>query len=95
MIDPPAWQAQDTPLHEAATEGLDDVVKELLAAGADASVCNRFGWSPIHSAIINQHSKVVQALLQQGCVDPNLQDPVRSGLKETMCDPSCSELPES
>ena len=56
----------DTPLHDAAYRGYADVVKLLLAAGADVNAKDSFGDTPLHAAAINGQADVVKLLLAAG-----------------------------
>jgi cytohesin len=52
-----------TPLHEAAWHGCADVVKFLIAKGADVNARNAFGMTPLHMAAHGKSRQVVQCLL--------------------------------
>ena len=47
-----------TPLHEAASEGCNDVIVELLKASANVNCENVDGILPLHDAVANSHLKV-------------------------------------
>jgi ankyrin repeat protein len=67
-------QASDhgfTALHEAA-HGHLDIVKALLAAGADPNQASDNGFTPLHEAAFFGHVEVVQALLEDDRIKPNL-----------------------
>ncbi|KXZ42561.1 hypothetical protein GPECTOR_135g625 [Gonium pectorale] len=55
-----------TPLHAAASNGHLEVVKELLAAGADVKAADKDGESPLHVAASEGHPGVVKVLLAAG-----------------------------
>src|SRR5688572_291190 len=57
------------PLHSAAAGGYDDVVAELLAAGANANAQQRHGYTPLHAAAENGNEAMVERLLDAGA-DP-------------------------
>ncbi|UZD23285.1 ankyrin repeat domain-containing protein [Algoriphagus halophytocola] len=52
-----------TPLVSAATFGKTEIVKALLAAGADISIGNNDGSTPLHSAAFFGRVEIVQLLL--------------------------------
>ena len=54
------------PLHQAAEDGEENVVKALLAKGADKDEKNDLGITPLIVAVIANHLNVVQCLLEQG-----------------------------
>jgi len=58
----------------AVREGHTDVVRLLLAAGADVSGTAPDGTSPLAVAVINAHYALAELLLDEG-VDPNVADP--------------------
>ena len=64
-----------TPLGVAAAYGHAEVVKILLAAGAEAKVVDNQGLTPLQQAMINQHWPVLQVLLAShldlGSYDPD------------------------
>ena len=61
-----------TPLFRAALLGLTDVVKMLVAAGADVNVQSTVGWTALHYAATWGHNETVDALLDAGA-DPLLR----------------------
>jgi ankyrin repeat protein len=62
-----------TPLHSAAAGGFHpEVVKLLLAHGADPNAAQDGGFTPLHSAAQNDHREVAEALLEAGA-DPALK----------------------
>lgn len=72
MIAPGAWLNQldaapgETPLCAAAGIGADEVVRALIAAGADPDVHNRFGERPLHLACRTGHEAAGRALIDAG-----------------------------
>lgn len=42
----------DTPLHDAITKKNDDIIRILLDANADLTICNVNGFNPIHHAAL-------------------------------------------
>ncbi|XP_073761425.1 ankyrin repeat domain-containing protein 31 isoform X6 [Callorhinus ursinus] len=59
-----------TPLHEASSEGSNDIIVELLKAGANVNCENLDGINPLHDAAANDHLKAAEILLQHGA-NPN------------------------
>ncbi|XP_044114234.1 ankyrin repeat domain-containing protein 49 isoform X2 [Neovison vison] len=53
-----------TPLHRAAYSGHLDVVRELIAQGADVHAVTVDGWTPLHSACKWNNTRVASFLLQ-------------------------------
>ncbi|XP_020751129.2 ankyrin repeat domain-containing protein 49 isoform X1 [Odocoileus virginianus] len=53
-----------TPLHRAAYSGHLDVVRELIAHGADVHAVTVDGWTPLHSACKWNNARVASFLLQ-------------------------------
>lgn len=47
-----------TPLHTASSEGADDIIVELLRAGANVNCEDLDGILPLHDAVANNHLKV-------------------------------------
>ena len=62
---------QDCPLHACARRGCTEVVKLLLANGADPNLAKDNGATPLHVAAENGHQAVVGLLLGRQA-DPNL-----------------------
>ena len=61
---------QDTCLHEAAENGHDEVIKQLIVGGANADLArHRDGYTPLHLATENGHAKAVEELLHVAYVD--------------------------
>jgi ankyrin repeat protein len=55
-----------TPLHWATAREHTEVVKILLAAGADTEATNNIGWTPLHYAASWGFTEVVEILLNAG-----------------------------
>jgi ankyrin repeat protein len=55
-----------TPLHTAAFWGHRDVVKSLLAHGAEANAKDKQGRTPLHWAVSQGHKEVAELLRQHG-----------------------------
>lgn len=47
-----------TPLHKVSSEGSDDIIVELLKAGANVNCEDLDGILPLHDAVANNHLKV-------------------------------------
>ena len=74
-------QNDRTPLSHAAQYGHADVVKALLAAGAQPAVradAQKSGLAAIHYAAARGSVAVVKLLLQQPGMDANARDEVRA-----------------
>jgi catalase (peroxidase I) len=54
--------AGDTPLHDAARFGHKDIVTALIKAGADKTVANKIGKTPVEVAIDQDHDDVASLL---------------------------------
>ncbi len=67
----PPLDAEATPLHWAAEEGLLSIATGLVANGALVGAPDQFGRTPLHKAV--RHSFMVEFLLAQGA-DPDVQD---------------------
>ncbi len=55
-----------TAVHYAARVGSSEVLKELIAAGADVSKANNAGYTPLDIAAENGHVEVINALCKYG-----------------------------
>ena len=54
----------NTPLHEAALWGREDVVQFLIDQGADIKATDKYGRTPLHWAEMRNHGKVAELLKQ-------------------------------
>ena len=64
-----------TPLHSAAAGGSAEIVRVLLAAGADANARQNGGFTALHAAAQNGDAAMVRDLLDHGAaVDPRTED---------------------
>ena len=62
----------ETPLMVAAGEGRVEVMRVLLAAGADPSIATRWGHTLMHAAITNENIAVLEIALRY--INPNAKD---------------------
>ena len=58
-----------TPLHLACTWGQEKVVSALVEHECDINVQDAEGNTPLHVAILNQHSPIIEILLRQANID--------------------------
>ena len=61
-------KGDDTPLYSAAAEGHLEIVKILIAYGADINNSSEFGVTPLQIACIYQKVDVIKYLLQHGAI---------------------------
>ncbi|KAH0569068.1 hypothetical protein KQX54_021776 [Cotesia glomerata] len=59
----------DTPLHLAASNGYEEIVKTLLDRGADVNALNSRGKTPLDLAADSKHFSIVELILLQKNVD--------------------------
>ncbi|MEO6082643.1 MAG: ankyrin repeat domain-containing protein [Umezawaea sp.] len=63
-----------TPLLVATRDGHHDIVRELLAAGADVNAVEpTFGACPLHKAVYNGHAGITETLVARPAVDLDFQ----------------------
>ncbi|CAH0394295.1 unnamed protein product [Bemisia tabaci] len=67
-----------TPLHLCCVWGLESVVQTLVEFGADVNAKDSDGKTPLHVAIVNQHSAIISLLLCHPGLDLTQRD--KSGL---------------
>ena len=60
-------------LHKAATDGDIDIVKLLVAKGANTNAKNLYGQTPLHCAVVRGHKNIIKLLLAKGA-DINCRD---------------------
>ncbi|XP_026903323.1 rabankyrin-5 isoform X1 [Acinonyx jubatus] len=72
-----------TPLHLAASWGLEETVQCLLEFGASVNTQDAEGRAPVHVAISNQHSVIIQLLISHPDVRLSVRD--RQGLTPFAC----------
>tara|TARA_B100000674_G_C37829858_1_gene910027 strand:- start:17 stop:511 length:495 start_codon:yes stop_codon:yes gene_type:complete len=53
-------------IHEAATEGNIEVVKQHIAAGTDVNAKDKYGVSPLHNAATWGHNEIAELLIDKG-----------------------------
>ncbi|XP_049597637.1 rabankyrin-5 [Syngnathus scovelli] len=71
------------PLHLASSWGLEEVVQCLLEFGANVNTQDAEGRTPIHAAISNQHSVIIQLLISHPDIRLNIRD--RQGMTPFAC----------
>jgi ankyrin repeat protein len=57
-----------TPLQMAARHGYEDIVKSLIASGAEIEARNREGSTALHLAVVEKNGSVVETLIRAGAV---------------------------
>lgn len=63
-----------TPLLVASRDGTAEIVRELVAAGADVNAVDPvFGAVPLHKAVYNGHADITEILLKPPAVDKDFQ----------------------
>lgn len=72
-----------TPLHLAASWGLEEVVQCLLEFGANVNAQDAEGRTPIHVAISNQHRVIIQLMISHPEIRLNVRD--RQGMTPFAC----------
>ncbi|XP_062341098.1 rabankyrin-5 isoform X1 [Osmerus eperlanus] len=72
-----------SPLHLAASWGLEDVGQCLLEFGANVNAQDAEGRAPIHVAISNQHGVIIQLLISHPDIRLNVRD--RQGMTPFAC----------
>ncbi|CAH2222887.1 rabankyrin-5 isoform X1 [Pelobates cultripes] len=72
-----------TPLHLASSWGLEEVVQCLLEFGANVNTQDAEGRTPLHIAIINQHSVIIQLMISHPDIKLNVRD--RQGMTPFAC----------
>ena len=67
---------ENTPLHSAAGSGATDLVRRLVAEGADLNAIGKGGWKPLLMAVYRGHTHVVRTLLEAGAQTNDGQNPL-------------------
>ena len=60
----------ETPLYRASWEGHLEVVRALLAAGADVNKSNDYGQTPLSRALAHDHTQIADLLRDAGAHEP-------------------------
>lgn len=71
--------SRETPLILAASGGRSDIVAELLNAGANVNVSNRFGMTPLMMAAAQGNAEIVKMLIEAGA-NLDAQDAMPAGM---------------
>lgn len=61
----------------AISRGQEEIVECLIAAGVDLNLQNKAGVTALHIASRDDRGDIVQLILSNENIDPNLQDNVR------------------
>jgi len=64
--EPPAAEAPDISIHDAADSGNIEVVKQHLAAGTDVNAKDWFENTPLHWAAMESHKEIAELLIANG-----------------------------
>ena len=75
-------ESGNTPLHDAALRGNQDMVRLLMDKGANPNVVGEKGKTPLHLAAKNGHMDVVQLLIDGGADINKTDDEGRTPLAE-------------
>ena len=67
------------PIHHAAIEGSEDLIKYLIEKGANINEINSIGYTPLHYAAQAGNNEVVEMLIANGA-ELNLRDKIDVGL---------------
>ena len=60
------WLNADDSIHNAASAGHIEAVKQHLAAGADVNAEHSVGWTPLHLAAIYDHKETAELIIANG-----------------------------
>ena len=72
------YEFQDSPLIAASGKNHIEVVRILLAAGADSRAQQSGGWSPLHYALLNKNEDMATLILG---LDPDINASTKAGLR--------------
>ncbi len=73
VFDPPSYRMPS--IFAAAGQGHVDIVRRLLAAGADPNQESLGGYRPLHAAVLSNDAETIRALLDAGA-DPSIRTAV-------------------
>ena len=59
-------KAPDISIHEAASDGNIEAVKEDITGGADVNTINEWGGTPLHYATVSGHKEIAELLIIKG-----------------------------
>ena len=65
--------APDISIHNAATDGNIEAVKQHLAAGTDVNAKDQYGHTPLYTATVFGHQEIVELLIENGA-DVDVRD---------------------
>jgi len=64
--EPTTAKAHDISIHKAATLGNIEAVKQHLAAGADVNAKDKYGRTPLHTAVDGDYKELIELLIAEG-----------------------------
>lgn len=63
-MDRPTTHDNQPALHSSSSKGCLEMVRLLVSHGADVSLCNKEGWTPLHLSVFHGHRSVASFLLK-------------------------------